>query len=270
MSDRTDEDFPGDEERPLEFADETDAPEGGGLEDFPVIPLMDVDDGEVAEQAELDGSEPGLIRDYFETILVAILIVLFLQTFIFQQSKIPSSSMEDTLLIGDHILVNKFVFSPALNSIPFLPHRDPRRGDIVIFHPPVEPEKDYIKRVIGLPGDVLSMNESQLLRNHEKVLEPYVKLAYARGQGRSFPSITVPEGHYFLMGDNRDESQDSRVWGPIPRDTIHGRAVFIWFSLRQSPTVTGPDPKSKIKEALRSILSLPSKGRWDRTLKPIR
>jgi len=219
-----------------------------------------------------EGSTRDLVRDYLETVLIAVLIVLFLQTFVFQQSKIPSGSMMDTLLVGDHILVNKFVFGPGAALPGLLPRRQPRRGDVVVFRPPADPGRDYIKRVIGVPGDVVAVRGGRLYLNGQPREEPWVKLSHGVNMGRNYEPHLVPPGHYFLMGDNRDESQDSRVWGTVPRECIHGRAVLVWFSVEGRRTVCYGEggPWERVRRALNRLIEFPSQVRWDRTFRPIK
>jgi signal peptidase I len=181
-------------------------------------------------------------REYFESIVVAVILALFVRTFVVQAFKIPTGSMEPNLLVGDHLLVNKFVFAPTANAAErlLLPMRQIRRGDVVVFKFPEEPERDFIKRVIGLPGDTLELRNRQMFINGEKVDEPYAHYLFPAGdehesfdvRGRYGP-VTVPDGHYFMMGDNRDNSQDSRYWGFLPAHYVKGRALTIYVSFEE-------------------------------------
>jgi signal peptidase I len=176
-----------------------------------------------------------VLREYAEIIIIALALALPVRAFVFQAFKIPSGSMLDTLLIGDHVLVNKFVYGPR---IPFthtyiLQNEDPRVGDIVVFEFPDDPSMDYIKRIVGCPGDILEMRNKVLYRNGQIVDEPYVRHTSTRDVRRdNFSPITVPAGHYFLMGDNRDESSDSRFWKTqfVERGAIHGKAWRLYWS----------------------------------------
>jgi signal peptidase I len=181
------------------------------------------------------------VREYFESIVIAVILALFVRTWVVQAFKIPTGSMENNLLIGDHLLVNKFVFSPTAAGLEraLLPMRDIRRGDIVVFKYPEEPERDFIKRVIGLPGDVVELRAKQVYINGQPLDEPYVHYLTPAGSGGEVTSadvrerygpVTVPEGQYFVMGDNRDNSQDSRYWGYLPRDYVKGKALMIYWS----------------------------------------
>ena len=179
-------------------------------------------------------------REYFESILVAVVLALFVRTFVFQAFKIPTGSMKPNLLVGDHLIVNKFIFAPAASGIEraLLPMRPIERGDIVVFKYPEEPERDFIKRVIGLPGDTLELQNQTLLVNGQPLDEPYAHYLFppaADGQmeadvRRKYGPVTVPDGHYFMMGDNRDDSQDSRFWGFLPASYVKGRVLFIYWS----------------------------------------
>ena len=180
------------------------------------------------------------LREYFESILVAVVLALFVRTFVFQAFKIPTGSMKPNLLVGDHLIVNKFIFAPAVFGLErvLLPMRRIERGDIIVFKFPEEPERDFIKRVIGLPGDTLELRNQTVLINGQALTEPYAHYLFplaAEGQmegdlRRKYGPVTVPAGHFFMMGDNRDDSQDSRFWGFLPESYVKGRALFIYWS----------------------------------------
>jgi signal peptidase I len=205
-------------------------------------------------------------REYFESILIAVLLALFARTFVVQAFKIPTGSMEPNLLIGDHLLVNKFIFAPAVTGLQraLLPNRDIKRGDIIVFKYPEEPERDFIKRVIGLPGDTLELRNKKVHINGQPIDEPYAHFIFppsATGVPNSldlretYGPVTVPADHFFMMGDNRDNSQDSRFWGFLPRDYVKGRALVIYFS--------ADDEAGAPKSFLARI-------RWNRLLNQIR
>ena len=195
--------------------------------------------------------EPGVttfrkstLREYFESICVAVILALFVRTFVVQAFKIPTGSMENNLLIGDHLLVNKFVFAPTLTRAEdvLLPIDPIRRGDILVFKYPEDPERDFIKRVIGLPGETIELRNKKVHVNGMPLDEPYVHFLFPvdpegadTSEGgfdvrRSYGPVTVPDGHFFMMGDNRDNSQDSRYWGFLPREYVKGKALFVYFS----------------------------------------
>ena len=189
-------------------------------------------------------------REYFESICVAVILALFVRTFVVQAFKIPTGSMENNLLIGDHLLVNKFVFAPTLSRLEnmLLPIDPTRRGDIIVFKYPEEPERDFIKRVIGLPGETLELKKKRVYINGTMLDEPYVHYLVPpdeeNGAGDfdvrvQYGPETVPEGHYFMMGDNRDNSQDSRYWGFMPQHYIKGKALFVYFSFGEEPGLAG-------------------------------
>ena len=188
-----------------------------------------------------------VVREYFETIVVAVILALFMRTFVVQAFKIPTGSMEPNLLIGDHLLVNKFVFAPTLSSVErtLLPSTDIRRGDIVVFKYPEDPERDFIKRVIGLPGETLELRDRRILVNGRAIDEPYAHYlqlpqGFTGGESASddvrvrYGPVVVPAGSVFVMGDNRDNSQDSRYWGFLPKDNIKGKALMIYWSFDSS------------------------------------
>lgn len=178
------------------------------------------------------------IREYSEAIIIALVLALFIRTFIVQAFKIPSGSMIKTLLVGDHILVNKFIFGPRVDiaswvNFRLFPLKKPERGDVIVFLEPMERKRDFIKRVIGLPGETVQVVNRKVYINGEPLDED----AYAYySNPRFMPGLddfgpyTVPENSYFMMGDNRENSQDSRVWGPVSFDLIKGKAFLIYWS----------------------------------------
>ena len=215
-------------------------------------------------------------REYFEALVTAVILALFIRTFVVQAFKIPTGSMEPNLLVGDHLLVNKFVFAPTLHPAErvLLPIRSIQRGDVVVFKFPEEPERDFIKRVIGLPGDTIELRNRQLFVNGTQVEEPYAHYLFPIGEGHDSPSydvrerygpVTVPDGHYFMMGDNRDNSQDSRYWGFLPQHYVKGRALTIYWSFEQ-PAGEQPDGLAGI---IRGITNVFTETRWSRILHQI-
>ncbi len=181
-------------------------------------------------------SEPqkSLFREYGEALIIALVLAFFIRTFLFQAFTIPSGSMLETVQIGDYLLVNKFSYgvkNPFTGN--YLIERDgPQLGDIIVFKYPGDPSVDYIKRVEGLPGDVIEVRDKELYRNGELVREDYVQHIHPTTIGRldNIGPITVPEDEYFVMGDNRDNSEDSRAWGTVERKAIHGKAWRIYWS----------------------------------------
>ena len=232
------------------------------------------------------GPPKSVWREYFESAVVTVVMALFGMTFIVQAVKVPTGSMQNTITIGDHLLVNKFIFAPG-ESLPFLPQREIRRGDIIVFkYPgnPYDPKRDdrpdnrpiftnYVKRVIGLPGDRIRIEGNNVIVNDEVVPEHHITATdhnrkdpleirddpprkpgelydvyhkpgppddaqdYDAFQGKD--EITVPEASYFVMGDNRNNSEDSRYWGFVPRDLVIGRAMFVYWSYDESAPPTG-------------------------------
>ncbi len=227
------------------------------------------------------GPPKSVWREYFESAVVTVIMALFGMTFIVQAVKVPTGSMQNTITIGDHLLVNKFIFAPG-TSLPFLPQREIKRGDIIVFkYPgnPYDPKRDdrpdnrpiltnYVKRVIGIPGDRISIKGNSVIVNGEVVPEHRITardhnrkdpleiidappkkpgelydVYYKPGpeddeqeydvfQGKS--EIVVPPNSYFVMGDNRNNSEDSRYWGFVPRDLVIGRAMFVYWSYDES------------------------------------
>ena len=177
------------------------------------------------------------LQSFFEivkVVLIALVIAIVIRSFIIQPYIIPSGSMLDTLQVGDRLFVTKFSYGIHL---PFMAKEivstgEPQRGDIIVFPYPEDPSQDYIKRVVGIPGDVLEIRDKQLYRNGEAVQEAYIKHTDATLMGRrdNMPPTTVPSGKVFVMGDNRDQSMDSRFWGFVNKDTIVGKALVIYWS----------------------------------------
>jgi signal peptidase I len=186
-----------------------------------------------------------LLREYAESLVVAVILALFVRTWVFQAFKIPTGSMEHNLLIGDHLIVNKMVFAPALTSFEraILPERQIRRGDIIVFKFPKDPERDFVKRVIGLPGDRVELHRKKVSVNGQPIAEPYAEFLEPPSTGgaprvddlrEEYGPVTVPTDQYFMMGDNRDNSEDSRYWGFLPASYIKGEALFIYFSFDET------------------------------------
>ncbi len=159
-------------------------------------------------------------REYAEAIVVSLALALLIRTFVVQAFKIPSSSMVPTLLVGDHLLVNKFIYR----------FRGPARGDIVVFKFPNDRKTDFIKRIVALGGDTIEMNGRTVLVNKKPLPEPYAFYEHERSKDASFGPVVIPAGTVFVMGDNRDNSYDSRWWGPVDRRDIVGKALFIYWS----------------------------------------
>ncbi len=181
----------------------------------------------------------GKLREYVEAFAVALLIALLVRTFLIQAFKIPSGSMENTLLVGDHIFVNKFLYG---YHVPYtegriLAFHTPERGDIIVFVFPEDPSKDFIKRVVAVPGDTVEIRDKVVILNGKPLREEYTRFADGKTAGGfvrnrdNLPPVKVPAGKYFVMGDNRDRSYDSRFWGFVDEDAVIGKAMFIYFSL---------------------------------------
>jgi len=181
------------------------------------------------------------LRDWSEALIVAAVLALIIRTFVVQAFKIPSGSMEDTLLIGDHLLVNKFIYGLQVpfSDEPILSIQDPERGDIIVFEFPEDKGKsyfqrrDFIKRIIGLPGDKIEIRSKNVYINGERYLTPeavYKDGTLTAGPRDNMPAVTVPEDKYFVMGDNRDRSYDSRFWGFVDRSVIKGKAFIKYWS----------------------------------------
>ncbi|BCS35612.1 signal peptidase I [Luteitalea sp. TBR-22] len=222
------------------------------------------------------GAPPkGTAREYFESIVVAVILALFVRTWCFQAFKIPTGSMENNLLIGDHLVVNKFLFAPAGVEKSVLPIRQYRRGDVVVFKSPEDPERDFIKRVIGLPGETLELRHKKVYVNGTALDEPYVHyLLPPRPDGEmtafdkreTYGPVTVPEGHLFVMGDNRDNSQDSRYWGFLPQAYVKGRAVAVYWSFESD---AADYERPGMEQLFSGLTGFFTKTRWNRLGKQI-
>jgi signal peptidase I len=198
---------------------------------------------------ELAKPKKSQLRDWGEALIVAAILALIIRTFVIQAFKIPSGSMEDTLLIGDHLLVSKFIYGLQVpfSDEPILSIRDPERGDIIVFEFPEDKDKsyfkrrDFIKRVIGVPGDKIEIRNKNVYVNGERYLTPeavYKDGNMTAGPRDNMPLITVPQDNYFVMGDNRDRSYDSRFWRFVDRTAIKGKAFikyWSWDSKKFSP-----------------------------------
>jgi signal peptidase I len=240
------------------------------------------------------------LREYLDSLLVTVILALFGTTFLVQAFKIPSSSMEDTLLVGDHLLVNKFVFAgERQDGKGLLPYREVRRGDIVVFKYPFYPHQHFVKRVIGVPGDRLRIVNRQVYINGEPLPEPYKvhRSSLAHDFRDNFPlgedhfafemmpewgaklstmmqgdELVIPPGQYFVLGDNRDNSQDSRYWGLVARENIIGRPLLIYWSFA-NPAHSNPGGNTAVRGG-----SVPdnrrthffARARWKRLLRFVR
>jgi signal peptidase I len=219
------------------------------------------------------------LREYFESIVIAVILALFIRTFVVQAFKIPTGSMEETLLIGDHLLVNKMVFGPTLTGAEraLLPIGTIKRRDVLVFKYPEEPERDFIKRVIGLPGETVELREKKVYINGTALDEPYVHFLTAPSRPSEFHEVTsfdvrerygpvtVPADHYFVMGDNRDNSQDSRYWGFLPRENIKGKSLIIYWSYQAERVDYQDESAGATAKGLVSVFAhFFTRTRWDR------
>ena len=234
------------------------------------------------------------------SLVTMVVVALFLLTFVVQPFRIPSESMERTLLVGDFLLVNKMIYAPAGPLSRLLPYRNIARGDIIVFRFPLDPSDYVVKRVIGLPGDRIHLANSVVYRNGEALQEPYAvyEQAYRDTFRDQFPSglytdpgvdthwwlemranlqhgeVVVPANSYFVLGDNRNHSRDSRYWGFVPRSAVIGRPFVIYFSLRQPSTTDTPTlPDDKLghdDDLVGGLNGLVDFARWDRMFRIVR
>jgi signal peptidase I len=225
--------------------------------------------GAVPDPSAQAGERPtafGTAWDWTRSVALAFILFLAVRTFGVEAFKIPTSSMENTLLVGDFLLVNKAVYGAEIPGtglrLPAL--REPRRGDVIVFNPPHEPDKNYVKRLVGLPGDTLEMHDKVLHLNGAPIPEPYARYIDRAGDavhpGMDWQShhliastrrgyhpsrdnwgpLVVPDGEFFVLGDNRDNSEDSRYWGFVDRTAIRGRPWFVYYSFEAAAPVQAP------------------------------
>jgi signal peptidase I len=228
-----------------------------------------------------------------QSLMGTVVIAIFVITFIVQAFQIPSESMENTLLVGDYLLVNKLCYGGQGLGDHLLPYQKISRGDIIVFHYPVDPQQHFVKRVIGVPGDHLRMLSKRVLINGKPLDEPYVRFLEPPNNlfRDNFPRVDIPaiglegkwwlemrklvedgqliipEGHYFVMGDNRDDSQDSRYWGFVPRENIIGRPLVIYWSVRDWDRNPSASILGRLYHAAYAITHIFQITRWNRTLR---
>ncbi len=227
-----------------------------------------------------------LLREYLEALLIAVIFATFARTYVIQAFKIPTGSMEENLLIGDHILVNKFVFGNVASRAErlLLPYQQLRRGDVVVFKFPDDPTRDFIKRCVGLPGDEIEIVDKELFVNGRKVDDSTYTF---RTDSRTYPQsvflhegyrdrdnlepVTIPADQYFFLGDNRDNSNDSRFWGPVPIDYIKGRALIVYWSFEsEGDFETWPGYLGKTRQVGNVVKKFFTHTRWERTFRVVR
>jgi signal peptidase I len=221
------------------------------------------------------------LREYVEAVLVAAVFALFVKAFLFEAYQVPSGSMEESLLVGDHVVVDKLAFSPrTLPWGPLLPRPAFRRGDVVVFRGPGEPARDFVKRAVALGGERVEIRAKKLLVDGAEVPEPYAVHRDPRVfEGAGLPAVlegrdslaprTVPPGTFFALGDNRDESRDSRTWGPVPVGLLRGRALFVYWSVKP-PDDPIAGRSAGVRRALDGAIHFFSRTRWERTFRSVR
>lgn len=234
-------------------------------------------------------------REYFESLAITVILALFGTTFIVQAFKIPTPSMEDNLLVGDHLLVNKFAFgAPGSVADAVIPLRSIHRGDVIVFKYPHDLSKHYVKRVIGLPGDKIHTVDAEVFINGQPLAEPYKRLRPEQYRPdfpglpgssdyqqpgsenwlepfREGKEIVVPPNKYFAMGDNRDNSADSRYWGFVPRELIVGKALIVYWSYEaDSDAYRQTEAGDVLRQTADLVKNFFGKTRWSRTFKIIR
>jgi signal peptidase I len=220
-------------------------------------------------------------REYAEALIIAAIFLRFTNTFVIQTFFIPSGSMEETLLIGDHLFVNRFIYGPTATELErkILPFRTVERGDIVVFRSPENPAIDVVKRCIGQPGDEVQMVDQQLYINDKAVNDAGYAVhkdldrfdSPMKVRRDNFGPTLVPARSYFCMGDNRDNSYDSRFWGPLPAHLVKGRALFIYWSYGgRTPDGQWRGVGDKLRDLLETALGFFTNTRWERSFRLIR
>jgi len=233
-----------------------------------------------------------------QSLLATVVIAVFVITFVVQAFQIPSESMENTLLIGDYLLVDKLRYGGGASWDLFMPYKEVRRGDVIVFRYPIHPTQHFVKRVVGVPGDRVRMINRQVYVNGHPLQEPYVRYSSAAHDTfrDEFPrldlpvpgleggwwlemkklvedgELIIPQGNYFVLGDNRDESLDSRYWGFVPHENVIGRPLLIYWSVRNADQdmPTSPSPGDKLIHFAYAATHLFQMTRWDRTFRVVR
>ena len=262
----------------------------------PPEPPPTVDATDIQAQSAPRRAEATLSADVIsslQSLMGTVVIAIFVITFIVQAFQIPSESMENTLLIGDYLLVNKLCYGGAGLGNHLMPYQKINRGDVIVFHYPVDPQQHFVKRVIGVPGDRLRMVNKRVLINGKPLDEPYVRfmeplndqfrdnfprvdIAARRMEGEWWlqmqklvvdGQLIVPEGHYFVMGDNRDDSLDSRYWGFVPQENIIGRPLVIYWSVQDWDRNPSASLTGRLYHLAYAVTHIFQITRWNRTLR---
>ena len=220
------------------------------------------------------------IYSYAKSLAIALVMALILKHFVIEAYRIPTGSMEETILIGDFLIANKFIYGIRIPftdlRIPFI--RDPKQGDVVIFKFPVDPSQNYVKRCIAGPGQTVELREKEVyvdgvLYEDDSFTQYSSEPAAPRGDVRfKYGPFTVPPDHFFMMGDNRDSSYDSRFWGAVPRENILGKALFLhwsWGKDNNAPNVSWTDPASIVHGVVYNFLHFYKRVRWERLGKAV-
>lgn len=211
------------------------------------------------------------VQENIRMLIEVFLYVFFINSFLLQSQVIPTGSMEDTMLIGDHLLLDKVCYSPSLGKLEkiLFPKTEIKRGMIVAFRGPPEIRKNYVKRIIGLPGETIEVQNNKVYINDVLLPEPYV---FFKGETHplllNHPRRKIPEGNYFAMGDNRNNSSDSRIWGLLPATNIIGKPWLIYWSVQSTKEeYLTPGVIHKVKDIFKTMIHFFSRTRWNRTFK---
>ncbi len=268
----------------------------GGVSSNVVLPAAQVSGAQVAGAPGNLLASAGVIGS-LQSLLGTVVIAVFVITFIVQAFQIPSPSMQNTLLVGDYLLVNKMCYGGGGWADHIMPYHAVRRGEIVVFHYPVNPAQHFVKRVIGVPGDRVRLVNKQVFVNGVALKEPYAHFTHGASDlfRDSFPrlevapgetpewwlqmrklvedgQLIVPQGHYFVMGDNRDDSYDSRYWGFVPKANIIGRPLMIYWSVEsgEAEAAAQSSMREKLYHFAYAVTHIFQITRWNRTLTLVR
>ncbi len=237
------------------------------------------------QKDQKDAPHHSTFREYYVTTVVMTIFALFVTTYVVHPMTVPTPSMEPTILVGDRLLIDKFTLRNAfVTPIPGTPHHEIHRGDIIVFKFPNQPEVLYVKRAIGLPGETLEIKSKNVYINGQQLNEPYKVHSdpniypsdpshYFGGESRrdNFGPVKIPAGHYFMMGDNRDDSADSRYFGFLPRDHIVGRPLVVFWSYEDDrDAYLKTSPGEVLKLYAERVLYFFTRTRWNRMFRVVR
>ncbi|RPI27634.1 MAG: signal peptidase I [Acidobacteria bacterium] len=237
------------------------------------------------DDKQKEGQQHSTLREYYVTTVVMTIFALFVTTYVVHPMTVPTPSMEPTIMVGDRLLIDKFtVRNSFLPPVPGTPEHEIRRGDIIVFKFPKQPEVLYVKRAIGLPGDTVEIRSKNVYINGQQLDEPYKvhsdpnvypadpsHFYIGEGQRDNLSPVTIPPGHYFMMGDNRDDSADSRYFGLLPRDHIVGRPLIVFWSYEdERDAYLRTSTPEVLKLYAERVIYFFTRTRWSRMFRVVR